>query len=78
MDRASRAKQLLQGGKLKEAIELVQNELIENPADTEALYLKAVAQRYLGQPRQALETLGKLTKIDPNYARAYQEEGASR
>jgi tetratricopeptide (TPR) repeat protein len=75
VDRTSRAKQLLQGGKLKEAIELVQAELIDNPDNTEALYIQAVAQRYCGQHRQALETLGKLTRHDPYYARAYQEEG---
>lgn len=75
MDGVAQAKQLLQGGKLKEAIELVQAELIDHPANTEALYLQAVAQRYLGQSRQALATLSNLTQLDPNYARAYQEEG---
>ena len=71
----SRAKQYLQNGKLKEVIELIQTELIDDPGNTEALYIQAVAQRYLHQHKQALKTLGLLTQLDPNYARAYQEEG---
>ncbi len=75
VDGIARAKQLLQGGKLEEAIELTEAELLDNPANTGALYIQAVAQRYLGQPKQALETLEKLKIIQPRYARAYQEEG---
>lgn len=75
MDGVSRAKQQLQGGSPREALELVKAELLGNPADTDALYIQAVAQRYLRQPKQALESLEKLKALQPNYARAYQEEG---
>jgi len=75
VDGVSRAKQQLQGGNPREALELVKAELLGNPADTEALYIQAVAQRYLRQPKQALESLEKLKAHQPNYARAYQEEG---
>lgn len=75
MDGVTRAKQLLQGGKLKEALELAKAELLDSPANTEALYIQAVAQRYLRQPEQALESLERLKAHQPNYARAYQEEG---
>ena len=66
---------MLQGGSPREALELVKAELLGNPADTDALYIQAVAQRYLRQPKQALESLEKLKALQPNYARAYQEEG---
>ena len=75
MDGATRAKQLLQGGKLAESLELVKAELLDSPANTEALYIQAVAQRYLRQPKQALESLEELKAHQPGYARAYQEEG---
>jgi len=75
VDGVSRAKQHLQGGKLREALELAKAELFDNPANTEALYIQAVAQRYLRQPKQALESLEKLKAYEPGYARAYQEEG---
>jgi len=75
VDGVSRAKQQLQGGSPREALELVKAELLGNPADTDALYIQAVAQRYLRQPKQALESLEKLKALQPNYARAYQEEG---
>jgi len=69
------AKQLLQGGKLKEALEAIQAELSANPENSDALYIQAVTQRYLGLPREALETLARLRTRSPNHARAYQEEG---
>jgi tetratricopeptide (TPR) repeat protein len=75
VDGVTRAQQLLQGGKLKEALELAEAELLDNPANTEALYIQAVAQRYLRQPKQALESLDRLKAHQPGYARAYQEEG---
>jgi len=72
---ASRVKQLLQEGKLKEVVEAAQAVLNDHPANTEVLYLQAVAQRYLGQPEQALATLEQLKAHEPNYARAWQEAG---
>ena len=74
-ERVSRAKQLLQSGKLKESLALAEAELGDNPDNTEALYIQAVALRYLGQHRQALDTLDRLKTQQPAHARAYQEEG---
>jgi tetratricopeptide (TPR) repeat protein len=71
----SRARQLLQAGKLKAALALAKAELLDNPENTEALYIEAVAYRYLLQPVQALKSLEKLKKRKPAFARAYQEEG---
>jgi len=72
---ADQAKKLLQGGRLKEALEITRAELVDNPANVEALYIQAVALRYLEQPEQALETLDKLKAREPLHARAWQEEG---
>ena len=74
-DAATRAKRLLQGGRLKEALEVTRAELSENPANAEALYIQAVTLRYLDQPAQALETLEQLKERQPAHSRAYQEEG---
>ena len=75
---ATAAKQLLQAGKLQEALEAAQTELIENPDDIDSLYCQAVAQRYLGRLEEALQTLEKLKAVKPNFAKAFQEEGHNR
>lgn len=49
--------------------------LERNPDNTEALYMQAVCERYLGQHEQALVTLGRLKILAPTHGRAYQEEG---
>jgi len=74
-ERVSRAKQLLQAGKLKESLALATAALGDDPDNTEALYVQAVTLRYLGQHRQALHTLDRLKTQQPAHARAYQEEG---
>lgn len=74
-DHALRAKQLLQAGKLKQTVELTQHVLADEPDNHDMLYLQAVAQRYLGQPKLALSTLTRLKEKNPGYARAFQEEG---
>jgi tetratricopeptide (TPR) repeat protein len=69
------AQQLLQAGKLEEALEAAKRELVDDPDDIDSLYCKAVSQRYLGRPMDALRTLKQLKAVNPNYARAWQEEG---
>jgi tetratricopeptide (TPR) repeat protein len=69
------SQQLLQAGKLGEALAAAESELAENPEDTGALYCKAVAERYLERHQDALDTLACLKALAPQYARAYQEEG---
>jgi tetratricopeptide (TPR) repeat protein len=70
--------QLLQAGKLTEALAAASNELTDNPGDVGALYCKAVAQRYLEAFEDALATLQELKSVAPAYARAWQEEGHVR
>jgi tetratricopeptide (TPR) repeat protein len=74
-DAARRARQLLQGGRLKEALQATRAELLENPTNAEALYIQAVTLRYLDEPAQALETLERLKAQQPAHARGWQEEG---
>lgn len=74
-DGTSRARQSLQAGRLQEALNLSQSELTRDPANTGALYIHAVALRYLGRQRAALATLQQLQTINPLYGRAYQEAG---
>jgi tetratricopeptide (TPR) repeat protein len=74
-DAATRARQLLQAGRLRDTLDLARAELARNPDDTDLLYMQAVAHRYLDQPRAALECLDKLKVQQPAHARAYQEEG---
>ncbi|WP_334078644.1 tetratricopeptide repeat-containing sulfotransferase family protein [Microbulbifer sp. M83] len=47
----------------------------EYPQDSEALYMLAASRRYLGEHRQALETLEQLLAVDGRNARAFQERG---
>ena len=49
--------------------------LEQHPADEEALYLKAVSERYLGLHDKALVTIHRLQSIAPDHGRACQEEG---
>ena len=69
------ARTLLQQGKLSEALAAAELELRVDSASIDALYCKAVAQRYLEQHDDALTTLAQLKSVRPGYARAYQEEG---
>ena len=67
---ATAAKQLLQAGNLQEALEAARTELLEHPDDIDSLYCQAVAQRYLGRPAEALQTLEKLKAVKPDFAKA--------
>ena len=74
-DRLAKARELLQAGRLQEALALAAEHLRDHPDDGQALYLKAVAQRYLGRHVLALKTLARLQACEPGNARAFQEEG---
>ena len=74
-DGAISAQQLLQDGKLQEALKAARQEHVDNPRDVDVLYCMAVSQRYLGQQNEALQTLEQLNAVAPNYARSFQEAG---
>ncbi|MHA7901430.1 MAG: sulfotransferase [Henriciella sp.] len=76
--RAARLKQAqseMQAGRFAEAAAIADALLTSAPADQDALYIAAVAARYLGQFSEAVDHLNALKKAAPEYGRAFQEEG---
>ena len=49
--------------------------LLTVPENRDVLYLKAHAQRLLGDPTSALATLAELERLHPRFSRLYQERG---
>ena len=68
-------KRALSQGELPLALGMLEELLIDNSDDVDALYLKAVASRYVGAHGQAIETLNRLKFLSPSHSRAHQEEG---
>ena len=73
-DRIKRAQSELQAGRFAVAAALADEMLSTAPADQEALYLAAVAARYLRDVSAASDHLNALKRASPEYGRAYQEE----
>jgi tetratricopeptide (TPR) repeat protein len=69
------ARELLRTGRLREAAEAAQKIADADPNVVEALYVVAVACRYMGRADDALSSLAQLLTIQPRYARAFQEQG---
>ena len=77
---ADRAKGLIQKGEFAVADRLIREALdgVNLSLDhVEALYVLAVAQRYQEQFEEAFSTLERLLGLDPDNARAWQEQGHS-
>jgi len=70
-----RARGLLEHGDFSAGLELARDLLQQVPLNRDALYIAAVAERYLERPRAALETLDRLAESAPDYARLHQERG---
>jgi tetratricopeptide (TPR) repeat protein len=70
-----RAKSLLQSGRFDATITLCEQLLSAEPNNIDALYICVVSLRYKRRYSQALGLIETLLKIDPAYARAYQERG---
>ena len=62
-------------GEYAEALTLLDGLLRASPETAEALYMKAVCERYLERYDGAMSTLSKLKSNAPEFGRAYQEEG---
>lgn len=73
--RAASAATHLKEGRPAEAAAAAEAVLRADPDHAEALYLFAVASRYLGARDQALTALRRLQALQPDYGRAHQEEG---
>ncbi|WP_417451052.1 sulfotransferase [Kordiimonas sp.] len=62
-------------GRFGDALTMLTTALDANPVDLDALYMKAVCERYLGDTDSTLETLNQLKELAPDFGRALQEEG---
>ncbi|MCC5795466.1 MAG: sulfotransferase [Chromatiales bacterium] len=71
----SSARALLQAGRFADAARSAAETARNWPQASDALYIQAVAQRYLGDHEGALRTLANLKAVRPGYGRASQEEG---
>jgi len=73
--RLASARKALADGRLDEADALVCAVLDAAPEHRDALYLVAVVRRYQGRLAESLGALSELTRIAPDYGRAWQERG---
>ncbi|MEP2234497.1 MAG: sulfotransferase [Alteripontixanthobacter sp.] len=69
------AQQILQQGDFAGGLAQAEALLAETPEDAEALYIAAVAARYLKRPELAESYLARLHTQMPEYGRAWQEAG---
>ena len=69
------AQSQLQSGQLEAGLTAARALVEAEASDSEALYLAAVAARYLGRFDEAAQHLGALHSASPEYGRAWQEEG---
>ncbi|MEO0982608.1 MAG: sulfotransferase [Pseudomonadota bacterium] len=69
------AQSLIYDGRFEEAARDLARLLSDAPNDAEALYMSAVANRYLKRFDAARAALGALKAVQPEFGRAHQEEG---
>lgn len=69
------AKTQVAAGRLEQALAILAPVLKDAPTHRDALYLKAVSYRYMGNVAAALQTLERLHDRLPGYGRAWQEKG---
>lgn len=74
-EQLKQAQGYLQSGDFAAGLAAAQAMLAETPADTDALYIAAVAARYLKTFKQADDFLARLHVASPEYGRAWQEVG---
>ena len=65
----------LQAGQFEAGLAMARALLADTPDDGEALYMAAVAARYLKRYDEAAQHLAALHAAMPEYGRAWQEEG---
>lgn len=69
------AQAALKASEFGKGLTIAEELLADEPSDPEALYLAAVANRYLGNHGHAEKHLSSLHQAMPEYGRAWQEEG---
>ncbi|NRA31389.1 MAG: tetratricopeptide repeat protein [Parvularculaceae bacterium] len=65
----------LRDGRFEAALERSGSVLETDPTHQDALYLRGVAERYLGRFASAEQTLDQLLELSPSFGRAHQERG---
>jgi len=68
-------RELVQGRRFAEALRALDALPAAHAEEAEALYLRAVSQRMLGETAAALATLTTLEGLHPRFSRLYQERG---
>ena len=68
-------RELLERRQFEAALRAGEALLADVPENRDVLYMVAVAQRYLQRIPEALETLGRLERLYPEYPRLFQERG---
>ena len=74
-DGLRRARQMLQNGRVGEAVAACNHILRADADHRDALYTLAVAQRFAKDLPASLSTLARLIALHPSYGRAWQERG---
>jgi tetratricopeptide (TPR) repeat protein len=74
-DSLTRAESLLKSNRIGPAAELLENLHAEQPDHPRGLFLLAVCRRVAKRYDEALELLARLTRLEPEYGRAWQEIG---
>ncbi|MAP68182.1 MAG: hypothetical protein CL952_01515, partial [Erythrobacteraceae bacterium] len=69
------AQEALQANAFERGLALAEAILADVPNDAEALYIAAVANRYLARHQDAQDYLDRLHSQIPEYGRAWQEAG---
>ncbi|MEP2102385.1 MAG: sulfotransferase [Parasphingorhabdus sp.] len=62
-------------GRFEAALQCAAAVLQDEAVNIDALYMKAVCERYLGKYDTALASVDRLKGLSPDFGRAYQEEG---
>lgn len=75
MDVLRKAQTLVYKGHFDDALASLLPLLADEPDNIDALYIKAVCERYAGNFDTAHKTLTKLKELQPEFGRAFQEEG---
>jgi tetratricopeptide (TPR) repeat protein len=70
-----RARELLKERRFADAVEATDALLVRVAENRDVLYLRAIAQRHLGETAAALATLEELERLHPRFSGLYQERG---
>jgi tetratricopeptide (TPR) repeat protein len=70
-----RTRELLKERRFADAVKATDALLVRVPENRDVLYLRAIAQRHLGETSVALATLEELERLHPRFSGLYQERG---